>query len=86
MKDIEKIFEDSTVAMASALKRVAEDEMYDLIGEADVEEDTLDENDLKDTVLEYAMTLETADFYKKIKELGLSRNSKVVRAAEPILK
>ena len=68
------------------LKSISEAEMFDIIGDKSLQEGVISEEDFKDTVLELAQTKPRASFYEEIKALGLSRNSKVVRAVEPLLK
>ena len=85
-KTIDEVLEDSPRAMVNALKNVAEDVMYEFAGMEAINEGTIVEDELKDTVLEYAQTMNRKDFYEQIRSIGLARNSTLVQAVEPLLK
>lgn len=84
---IKDLLKNVDVHTLKELKSLSEAEMYDLVGEKMVSEGDLQEDSLKETVLEFAETaVDRADFYEKIKSIGLSRNSAVVKAAEVLVK
>ena len=85
-RSIDEVLEDSPRAMVNALKAVAEDAMYEFAGMEALNEGTIVEEDLKDTVLEYAQTMNRTDFYEKMREIGLAKNSALVQTVEPLLK
>ncbi len=86
MTDIKEIFETSDYKFVKEMKSVAEAAMYDFVGEQQVKEDNALEADLKETVLEYAQKYNRAEFFEKVRALGLPRTSKIVEAVLPILK
>lgn len=86
MKDIEEILEGSSVAFANAVKRVAEESMYESVGEKSLKEGEISDEAHKEEILEYAQTLDKTAFFEKIKEMGIPRSSRVVRSVEPLLK
>jgi len=86
MSDIKEIFENSEYELVREMKAVAEAAMYDFVGEQQIKESIGIEDDLKDTVLEYAQKYNRAEFFEKIRALGLPRTSPIVEAVLPILK
>ena len=81
----DNILEGLNFETLKELQEISEAAMFDVVGEKKLKESNDIEEAYKDTVLEMATKYNKAEFYEKIKDLGLPRSSKLVRAVEPIL-